>query len=1726
MPEVVCSCGIMLRHIFAKILMVLMLLVSSVYAQTNGTFDSKEVKPSIGLGVGFLNYYGEVNSLGNHSSLINQFGYEVHVARKINQFSDLGFSFLTGTMIGNERSLERNLNFRTDIYSVAVYGTFNLDYWLYWSDILNPYITIGFESFEYNNKADLVDANGALYHYWDDGTIRSIDQTSPLAREASLMQRDYVYETDLRSANLDGFGKYPQLAIAVPIGLGVNLNVNDRLSFKVSSTFHYTFTDLIDNVSRNGEGNRQGNGLNDFFTFNSVSLHYDLLSSPPNNNPENFSFPDYFVLDVNDEDGDGVVDGLDICPFTPKGVEVDSDGCPLDDDNDGVPNYLDIELETNETAFVDADGMTLTDADFYQQYLRYIDSADVPIEVLYKIAGEPVMAGQFRILLGEFKESIPEYLAEKFVKEGDVIAIMNKSNQTAYLTKKYASYQEALKRKQELLAKGMPQATIVVWDGKNYFSKEEWAYKSEKELKDRYEDYYENKESLEGNYAVKLGDTDADALTADKAKFFEYKDVAVLKGDSGKADYVIGPFIDKVGAAQLLEEVDRKKYPNAEVVRVKRGKASSVGVQIKDVEQSPVAGPENWNKKREDKSPKKKFGLDKLNGSIVLDFGKKGDPKTEAAVNKARTTTEIAEVKDNNGDTHYITKKPQSDSYVREQVAKFQEQGVTPEIKQVKDGDLIPVDPKSLAQAEELAVAKNPTKKKKDGLLSKLEGGFAIDFGKADDKKVQEAIKEIEKIVEVEKASPNNGEDRLVTSEIQTPEEAEKIIKTLKKAGVEADLVEVKNGELIPANNKLPSSNSKDNLLDKLNGGFAIDFGSPKDPATKKAIDKIKASTQVEEVKTQSGETKLISKEPISQEKAEQIISSLAKDEIKSELVKVKDGELVPVDPASLGGESGKKDGLLTKLNDAFVIDFGKADDGKAKAALNEIKKSITTKEVVTVNGEKKLISDQPQSKAEAKAIVKQLEEKGIEAKIAKVKDGELVSIDPKSLYSEEDKADVAKAEGRKGIDFGVAQTAASQDAYEELKKTPGIVEVKDEEGNKQLLATSEKAEKAIEQKAEELSDKGININTTKVEDGDVVRTKFEKAPKGKSEDLKDVEGAFGINFGKINSPGKKKALEKLKASGNYEEIKDEDGNTILVAKSKDAEKVGKEVLAQLEISGEDVTESKVEGGKVVNKEEDLVTGNTPDVETEIEIDSDFDTPALSSSELDKLENSYVVKLGTVDASTPMIDRGKLLNAPNTLKVKNNDGSIDVISTTPNKTEEGAYAEKAGFNARGFTEAKVAYFKDGKPEVIRKEELEGKYTVSMGSFKSNVSSEEVNKILSIPEIESIETHNPEMTTYVLGTYDTPEEAKKNMEDLIKKGLNPSLVKVEKGKISAVDLGSVFDQATIDRLKLLSDQAELVKTDEIVFRVQLGAFRGKIDRNVFRGVNTLSFPTAGGVTKYVTGSFNTYQQAYVHKLDMRKMGFSGAFVVAYKDGKRIKVTDLVNQEKFQQVKQTVSPIEKELKKVEEVKTTKTSAEANKPKVSYKVQVGAYKDDEEPTELSNFPDVEMEVYGQYKRYLSGEFSSYSDANQHKKSVKEKGFEGAFIVAYNNGRRVAAPGEQTNVITKNDLSSSKETPSIDPNGYKLSKVLIMAQVGLYRGDIPSDLKEQFSKLPNITKQVTAHGVIRYMTGNFKNLSEATAFKEELTKNGFPDAFLVAYYDSERVKIQEIVEILKTAK
>ncbi len=62
------------------------------------------------------------------------------------------------------------------------------------------------------------------------------------------------------------------------------------------------------------------------------------------------------LLIISDDDGDGVPNGDDKCPNTPKGVTVDADGCPLDGDMDGVPNFKDKCPNTPKGFAVDSDG--------------------------------------------------------------------------------------------------------------------------------------------------------------------------------------------------------------------------------------------------------------------------------------------------------------------------------------------------------------------------------------------------------------------------------------------------------------------------------------------------------------------------------------------------------------------------------------------------------------------------------------------------------------------------------------------------------------------------------------------------------------------------------------------------------------------------------------------------------------------------------------------------------------------------------------------------------------------------------------------------------------------------------------------------------------------------------------------------------------------------------------------------------------------------------------------------------------------------------------------------------------------------------------------------------------------------------------------------------------------------------------------------------------------------
>ncbi len=338
-----------------------------------------ELKPTFGLGVGMFTFYGDVSN--NHDSYhptVSRVGYDLSITNPLTKYLDLSFYVLWGKIGTNERSLERNFNFESKITTGGAMLTYNFDHILRRDRVVEPYLGIGFESFEFLSKTDKYDAYGNEYNYWSDGTIRNLPEDDPNAGQAILIYRDYTYETDLREQNLDSLGKYPERSWAVPITFGANMLLNDRWTFKVGTSMHFTMTDLVDNLTGSGEGVRNGTNGNDKFLFTNVSLHYDLYRPKEDELIDPFEKfgddSDLWAFDTTDTDQDGITDFPDDCPDTPAGVEVDERGCPLDGDKDGVPDYRDDELNTAEGAEVDKMGVTLTDEYFELQYRMFVDS--------------------------------------------------------------------------------------------------------------------------------------------------------------------------------------------------------------------------------------------------------------------------------------------------------------------------------------------------------------------------------------------------------------------------------------------------------------------------------------------------------------------------------------------------------------------------------------------------------------------------------------------------------------------------------------------------------------------------------------------------------------------------------------------------------------------------------------------------------------------------------------------------------------------------------------------------------------------------------------------------------------------------------------------------------------------------------------------------------------------------------------------------------------------------------------------------------------------------------------------------------------------------------------------------------------------------------------------------------------------------------------------------------
>jgi hypothetical protein len=369
------------RHTKGSFLLLFLLSLGLNLSAQQDTL-SKVFRPRIGIGTGVMTYYGEVqNYQKGFTHTVNRIGGLVYANAPITKFFNVEFSASYAKIAANERTLKRNYNFESRIRMGSAQLYYNFYPFLKpHRNSFHPFLGAGIASFEFLSKTDLFDSNGNEYFYWSDGSIMDMDEDDPLAAaEAVPLKRDYSYETDLRSLNEDDLGRYREQSFAFPLTLGVEWHMSPRWDFRIASTYYFTLTDLVDNVSNAGEGIRKGDLKNDRFLFTSVSLSYDLKLKSQQEEAEGPLVDEdgidlYADYDPSDFDQDGVIDAFDKCPQTPLEALVDEFGCPLDEDGDGVPDYRDDELGTPEGNYVDEFGVTLTEEDLANHLRLYYDS--------------------------------------------------------------------------------------------------------------------------------------------------------------------------------------------------------------------------------------------------------------------------------------------------------------------------------------------------------------------------------------------------------------------------------------------------------------------------------------------------------------------------------------------------------------------------------------------------------------------------------------------------------------------------------------------------------------------------------------------------------------------------------------------------------------------------------------------------------------------------------------------------------------------------------------------------------------------------------------------------------------------------------------------------------------------------------------------------------------------------------------------------------------------------------------------------------------------------------------------------------------------------------------------------------------------------------------------------------------------------------------------------------
>ncbi|MEZ4798332.1 MAG: hypothetical protein R2809_00860 [Flavobacteriales bacterium] len=257
---------------------------------------------------------------------------------------------------------------------------------------------------------------------------------------------------------------------------------------------------------------------------------------------------------------------------------------------------------------------------------------------------------------------------------------------------------------------------------------------------------------------------------------------------------------------------------------------------------------------------------------------------------------------------------------------------------------------------------------------------------------------------------------------------------------------------------------------------------------------------------------------------------------------------------------------------------------------------------------------------------------------------------------------------------------------------------------------------------------------------------------------------------------------------------------------------------------------------------------------------------------------------------------------------------------------------------------------------------------------------------------------------------------------------------------------------------------------VYYCVQIGAFRNPIPQNLFDEFAPLvATTTPAGFTRYTAGFFLTFENADQVKLDIRRMGYSDAFVVAYRDGKRIPIYEAM------------------------------AITESDPMASMEREYIYGDGGEAPVNTSS---------------STNNTNAGSSSNTSASAASNNNTSSATNNNGGNNSNIASNGVNTNYYS--GVADAAPATQVET----VKGLFFTVQVGVYSKPVPSSSLRNISP---VNSELTETKKIRYTSGIYSSLQDAVDQRDAAKNLGINDAFITAYYNGKRITLTEADRLLK---